>query len=156
MRAALLAMALTLAASAPQAAAHPAPQSTVIVQVEAGAVELVAFVPITELKAATDDAPAAEAGAYVARHAAVTGADGRAWPVEVRAVEPGERDAVAVMAVTLAFRPAAGATGRPQSLRYDAVNHRIASHHVRVYRRVGDEVIPLGRLQSPTSELALP
>jgi len=154
MRAVLLA--LVVAASAAQASAHPMPYSTAIVQTTAGAVELTVFVPITELKAATDEAPAAEAGTYVARHAAVTGADGRAWQIDVRAVKPSERDGVAVMAVTVAFAPPPGAAGQAASLRYDAVTHRIASHHVRVYRRVGEGLVPLGRLQSPTTELKLP
>lgn len=151
-----LAFALALAAAAAQSAAHPMPHSTAIVQTTAKVVELTVFMPITELKAATDEAPAAEAGTYLARHAAVTGADGRAWLAEVRTVEASERDGVAVMAVTVAFAPPTGAADQAVSLRYDAVTHRIASHHVRVYRRVGADLVPLGRLQSPTTELTLP
>jgi hypothetical protein len=36
------------------------------------------------------------------------------------------------------------------------VNHRVASHHVLVYRRAGEDLTPLGRLQSPEATLQLP
>jgi hypothetical protein len=151
-----LAFALLLAASTAQAVAHPMPHSTAVVRAGPGAVELTVSIPITELKAATDEAPAAEAGAYVARHAGVAGVDGRAWKAVVRVVEPSERDGIAVMAVTLAFAPPPDAARQAAVLRYDAVTRRIASHYVLVYRRVGEDLVPLGRLQSPAATLSLP
>ncbi len=151
-----LAFTLVLAASAAQAVAHPMPHSTAVVQAGPGAVELAVSIPITELKAATSGEPAGEAGRYVEQHAAVTGADGRLWLAEIRDVQPTDFDGDAVMAVTLVFTPAAGASSQAASLRYDAVTHRIASHFVKVYRRTGGDLVPLVRLQSPATELALP
>lgn len=150
------AFALALAALGAGAQAHPMPHSTVVVRAGAREVELVASIPVSELRAAMGEASAREAGAYVVRHAGVTGADGRGWRPVVRKVEPGEVDGHAVMSVRLGFTPPAGAATKPANLRYDAVTHRVASHYVLVYRRDGEALTPRGRLQSPTTELKLP
>lgn len=152
----LLAGALAATLAPALAWAHPMPNSTVVVQVKPGAVDLVAFVPISELKAATDDRPAAGAGRYVLEHSDVVGLDGRAWRKQLGAVEADTRGGVAVMTVSLSFAPPPDGAPQAASLRYDAVTHRIASHFVLVYRRVGDALVPLARLQSPTAELPLP
>lgn len=135
---------------------HSMPSSTAVAQLEAGGVHLVVYLPISELKAATDDGPAANAGEYVLRHVDVVGADGRIWRKQATGAEADTRDGVAVMVVSLAFKPHPDGNPRAARLRYDAVNHRIASHYVLVYRREGDTLVPLARLQSPTTELQLP
>lgn len=145
-----------VAFAATSAWGHPMPNSTVIVQLKPGAVDLVAYMPITELKAATDDRPADQAGAYVLQHADVVGADGRPWGKQLGVVEADTRDGVAVMSVTVAFAPPPGAASHAVGLRYDAIIHRVASHFVLVYRRQGEALSPLMRLQSPVSELVLP
>jgi hypothetical protein len=150
------ALALALAAVSAGVRAHPMPNSTLVVQMGPGDVELVASIPISELKAATDEAPASEAGGYVVRHAAVIGADGRGWVPLVREVAPGDLDGYAIMSVRLGFSPPADGASQAAGLKYDAVTHRIASHFVLVFRRTGDGLVPLGRLQSPTTELKLP
>lgn len=132
------------------------PNSTVVAQLEAGGVDLVAYLPISELKAATDDRPAADAGEYVLRHIDVVGADGGLWRKQATGAEADTRGGVAVMVVSLAFRPQPDGNPRAARLRYDAVTHRIASHYVLVYRREGDTLVPLARLQTPTTEVQLP
>ncbi|WP_430422507.1 hypothetical protein [Phenylobacterium sp.] len=132
------------------------PHSTVVAQVSPGGVQLVADLPISELKAATDDRPAADAGDYILRHADIVGADGRTWRKRASAAEAGARDGVAVMTVTVTFTAPPGGAVQARRLRYDAILHRIASHVVRVYRREGEALIPMSRLQSPTIELDLP
>jgi len=138
------------------AGAHPMPNSTVVLQAAPGSVTLDIAIPISELKAATDGAPAGDVGLYVAKHAGVTGADGRAWRVEARDVRPDTRDGEAVMALTLVCTPSPEGSAKATTLRYDAVNHRIASHFVLIYRTDGERLTPLVRLQAPAAEVALP
>ena len=148
-----LAVAAVLALAASGAKGHPMPNSTVVVQAAPGAVELVVSTPLSELSAAMGGSSAREAAVrYLIQHAGVMGDDGRAWEVEVRDV----RDSHAALAATLTFTPAAGGSARASSLCYDAVTHRVASHYVLVYRRDGHALVPLGRLQSPTTTLRLP
>lgn len=154
MRAAIIALAL--AAPVGTAQAHPMPHTTLVVQTEPGAVELVASIPVSELEASPDATPAAEAGGYVLRHATLTGADGRAWRPALRAVEPAKVDDHAVVSVRLGFTPPPGGSRQAASLRYDAVTHRIASHYVLVYHRTGAGLTPLVRLQAPAGSVRLP
>lgn len=151
-RLALAALALALAGPV---AAHPMPNSVLVVQTQAGLVELSASIPLSEL-GAMGDVPASEAGRYIARHAVVTGADGRLWPSEVRETRPGERDGHQTVDAILRFTAPPGGSDRAAMLRYDAVTHSVASHYVLVYRKVGEALAPLGRLQSPATELKLP
>lgn len=136
--------------------AHPMPNTVLVMQIGSGRVEFVAYVPISELKAATHGEPAGAAGRYLLEHAEVIGADGRAWRKALGPVEPDTRDGLAVMTVTAIFLPPPGSAQKAAALRYDAVNHRIASHFVLVYRRVGEALVPLARLQMPTTDLPLP
>jgi hypothetical protein len=134
------------------AGAHAMPNSTLVVELLEGAVRLVATIPTSELAAVLERDRGADR--YVGDHADIVGADGRTWtaavgPVAAARGHPG-------VVVELLFRPPTGASTRAASLRYDAVNHRVASHHVLVYRRDGDALAPLGRLQSPVTELKLP
>ena len=157
MRALLIALALAAGLPAAQARAHAMPKSTVVVQARLGAVELAVSIPLSELSAALGHEPeAAEAGRYIAQHAGVTGADGRAWAAAVRDVHPDDVADHPVLAATLVFTPPAGASAKAVRLRYDAVSHRIASHYVLVYRRDGGALAPLGRLQPPAVTLGLP
>jgi hypothetical protein len=152
-----LALALALALPAVGAAAHPMPNSTVVVTSGAGGVEVSVAIPISELSAALGHpaGDAAELARYLGDHAAVTGPDGRPWPAEVKAVGVDDSDHPALAAI-LVFTPPTGASGKGVALRYDAVTHRVASHYVLVYRRNGDELTPLGRLQAPATTLKLP
>lgn len=149
--------AIVAVAMAPTATwAHAMPNSTVEAQIDPGEIRLVAYVPVSELKAATDDQPAGEAGAYVLAHVDILGADGRAWRKRATEASADTRDGVAVMTVGVTFTAPAGAAHHAARLRYDAVIHRIASHVVLVYRRDGAALVPLARLQAPTTELQLP
>lgn len=157
MRGLAIVLALSLAAVAPRAEAHTMPNSTVVVLAQSGRVTLSVSIPVSELAAASgrDAVDRAETGDYLAAHVAVIGADGRAWTstiVSLRA-DDGDHPALAAM---LAFAPTEGGSSRATSLRYDAVTHRIASHHVLVYRCVGEALVPLGRLQAPATTLRLP
>lgn len=152
----LLGLALSAVLAPVQAWSHAMPNSTVVAQLKAGGLDLVAYLPISELKAATDDGPAADAGEYVLRHVDVVGADGRTWRKQATAAEADTRDGVAVMVVSVTFARPPDSHARAARLRYDAVTHRIASHFVLVYRREGDALVPLARLQAPATELSLP
>lgn len=150
-----LASAVLAVALAGPAAAHPMPNSVLLVEIRPGMVELYASIPASELEAA-GGAQASELGRYLIRHATVTGADGHAWPSETREARSGERDGHRTLDATLLFKPRPGMSDRAVVLRYDAVTDRIASHYVLVYRRVEGTLTPLGRLQSPETELTLP
>ena len=144
-----------------RAHAHAMPNSTVEVSATASGFEAVVMIPISELEAALGHAvPRGASGRdalepYLRAHIAVMGADGRRWPMGIMQqwADGGEHPAVGLV---LRFPRPAGAALQGARLRYDAVTHRIASHYVLVYRRVGADLIPLGRLQTPDTVLKLP
>lgn len=150
----LASAALAVALAGP-AAAHPMPNSVLLLEIRPGMVELSASIPASELEAA-GGVQASEVGRYLVRHATVTGADGHSWPPEVHGARSGERDGHRTLDATLLFKPRPGRSNRAAVLRYNAVTHRIASHYVLVYRRVEGALTPLGRLQSPETQLTLP
>lgn len=166
-------LALTLAATGVPsvlARAHPMPNSALMVEILPGSARLSALIPLSELDAAIGglaDGAAGEAQlrGYLAAHASIRGADGQPWTAELTGISAGHGRGHApsepsgehpFLIAVLTYRPAAGASTEAKTLSYDAVNHRVASHYVLVYRLVGEEQIPLGRLQSPATELALP
>jgi len=162
-RRSLLGVALAAVLPSALARAHTMPNSTVTVEVQPQSVRVVAGIPLSELAAAlsgTSDTTREmwrEVQAYLAQHVAVLGADGRAWSLGLRDedVAAADGDHPAIM-VVLTFTPPVGGSARAATLRYDAVTHRVASQYVLVYRHVDGERIPLGRLQSPATDLPLP
>lgn len=149
------AAAILLAASllGARAMGHAMPNSTVVVASTWRGVDAAVVIPLSELAAALGHAPSPEAGraeleGYVRAHVSLLSADGRAWPLSIRGMTAtgGEHPA---LALRLVFARPAAAKG-PAVLHYDAVNHRIASHFVLVYRRGGfGGLQPLARLQFP-------
>jgi hypothetical protein len=136
-----------------QAWAHAMPNSTLVVELLQGAVRLVARIPPSELGAVLERGRPADR--YVGEHADIFGADGRTWTAEVGPVAASSAREHPGVVVELLFKPPVGAATKAATLRYDAVNHRVASHYVLVYRRIGEQLVPLGRLQSPATELKL-
>jgi len=140
------------------AAGHAMPNSTVVLEPTAAGIEANVSIPLSELEAArgtpvdTGDGRAA-LEAYLRAHVAVVAADGRPWPASFQrlAADGGEHPA---LAVRMLFAAPPGAS-REASLRYDAVNHRIASHYALVYLRDAGALRPLGRLQYPFDVLAI-
>lgn len=171
-RRSVLFLALAAAVAPPAVAcAHPMPNSTVLVEVLPGLARLSVSIPWSEMAAALgkldDGAGAIEAQlrGYLPAHASIRGADGRAWTAEVSGISSGHEggdpsrgrsEGHPFLVAVLTFTPAAGASTQARTLRYDAVTHRVASHYVLVYRKVGEGKTPLGRLQAPTTELELP
>ena len=157
------AAAIMLAASLVGGAAHThgMPNSTVVVTATAGGFEADVTIPQSELEAAlgrpitTADLRRHALEAYLRAHVAVEGADGRRWPMGIMEQRLDVSDHPAVR-LLLRFPAPAGAAVRGARLRYDVVNHRIASHYVLVYRRTADGFAPLGRLQAPDARLPLP
>jgi len=153
-----LALAALLVMAAARAEAHAMPNSTVVIAPTPAGLAATVTIPLSELEAALgsrvslDDRRPLET--YLRAHASVASADGRPWRMtfERLAVEDGDHPA---LSLTLAFAKPEGAAAAA-TLRYDAVNHRIASHNVLVYRRVGEDLVPLGRLQAPATTLRLP
>ncbi len=138
------------------------PNSTVVVeQVSSQSVRLRLSIPLSELAAAIGrpvDSRAEgrpELSRYLTQHVAVVGADGEPWLAKLGDLAGAEGDHP-VIVIEMNFSPPPGASAPPVSLRYDTVTHRVASHYVLVYRRVGDKLVPLGRLQSPAITLNLP
>lgn len=160
MRALLLALALAVPAA--HAAAHAMPNSTVVVeQASAKSVRLALAIPLSELAAAlgrpadTQADISAELFRYLKQHVSVVGADGQPWLAKFEDMASADGEHL-VIVIVLSFTPPPGASSSPASLRYDAVTHRVASHYALVYHRVGEKLIPLGRLQSPATTLKLP
>jgi len=140
------------------AAGHAMPNSTVVLEVTPAGIEASVSIPLSELEAARGTPVDTGGGratleAYLRTHVAVLAPDGRPWSLSFRDLtsEGGEHPA---LAARLTFTPPTGGS-REASLRYDAVNHRIASHYALVYLRKGDALRPLGRLQYPFDVLPI-
>jgi len=157
-----LVFALALTVPAAYARAHTMPNSTVVVeQVSAQSVRLTLAIPLSELAAALgrpDDSQAdisAELSRYLNQHVSVVSADGLPWLAKLEDMASADGEHL-VMVIVLSFTPPPGASSSPARLRYDAINHQVASHYALVYHRVGGKLVPLGRLQSPATTLTLP
>lgn len=156
---AALALAASLAGSA--AHTHGMPNSTVVVAATADGFDAEVSIPQSELEAAlgrsvsADDVRRHALERYLREHVAVEGADGKRWPMGImeQRLDAGDHPAVRLR---LRFPTPPDAPARGARLRYDLVNHRIASHYVLVYRRTKDGLEPLGRLQAPELRLPLP
>ncbi len=141
--------------------AHSMPNSTVVVEATPTGLIAKVSIPLSELEVALG-APVSLEGpgpgraaveTYVRTHISVTAADGKSWPLNQLQMEI-SNDNHPMLNLSLSFAGPPGA--RKPTLRYDAVNHLIASHYALVYHRVGGQLVPLGRLQSPATTLALP
>lgn len=157
-----LILALALMAPAARAEAHAMPNSKVVVeQVSPQFVRLGLSIPLSELAAAKGrpDDPRAdvrpELSRYLKQHVGVIGADGQPWLARFEDMASADGEHL-VMVIMLSFTPPSPASTPPTTLRYDVVNHRVASHYALVYARVGDKLVPLGRLQAPEVTLKLP
>lgn len=136
------------------------PHSTVTVQTGPQTVQVDLSVPVSELSAAqgvADDKVLAGLARYLSEHVGVVGSDDRPWTMTLDrqrvGLADGDRPA---LLVALTFAPQPGAAPRAAALRYDVVNHRVASHYALVYRRLDTALVPLGRLQAPATTLSLP
>jgi hypothetical protein len=127
------------------------PNSTVVVeQVSAQSVRLALAIPLSELAAALGrpaDSQAdisAELSRYLNQHVSVVSADGLPWLAKLEDMASADGEHL-VMVIVLSFTPPPGASSSPARLRYDAINHQVASHYALVYHRVGGKLVPLGR-----------
>ena len=163
MRALAVAAFLAICLAAGRVEAHAMPNSTVVIQPTPAGFEAAVSIPLLELQAALSGTVTTEGGGrdalerYVRAHVSVAGTDGRPWPMSLTRLEL-ERGEHPALALSLGFARPLGADPREARLRYDAVNHRIASHYVLVYLRSaepGGPLTPLGRLQFPVAILRL-
>lgn len=168
-RRAILAFALAAAIPPARARAHAMPSSSVSVEILPASVRLAVLIPWSEMDAALGSLSGGAAEVetkvrgYLLEHAVIRGADGRSWIGEFAGISSGHAGGLPTsghghpfLVAILNFTPAVGASAKATTLRYDAVNHRVASHYALVYRKVGEVLTPLGRLQSPATELKLP
>lgn len=132
------------------ASAHPMPSTVISLDIGESAVRAEIAVPLIELDLAlgTVLSAAPEAGiaaaaeslsSYLLAHTQVTGAGGEAWTVSVTEIasNAGEEadPAFPEMLAHLVFTPPAGVTTARFVLHYDAVMHRVLTHHALVQVR---------------------
>jgi len=155
MRALALVALLVMAAARPEA--HAMPNSTVVIAPTPAGLAAFVTIPLSELEAALgrrlDLDRRGPLETYLRAHISAVSEDGHPWAMtfERMAVEGADHP---TLALTLDFAKPEGPASGAASLRYDAVNHRVASHYVLIYRREGETLRPLGRLQFPA--VALP
>lgn len=163
MRGVAVAVCLAAGLTTGAAQAHAMPGSTMILHPIPAGFEATVSIPVSELQAAlgagvtTDGAGREVLERYVRAHIAITGLDGRTWPMNVKDLQLRDGEPP-VLALAMAFARPPGAAPQKAHLRYDAVNHRVASHYVLVYLRGADPEGPLtpwGRLQFPFADLPL-
>ena len=144
---------------AAQVHAHPMPNSTVVVESVPTEIVATLSIPLSELAVALGVPVSLEGTArvaletYVRAHIAITVPDGQPWPMNQLWISVVNIEHL-TLSISLLFAEPPGA--RKPTLRYDAVNHQVASHYALVYRRVGGKLVPLGRLQSPATMLPIP
>jgi hypothetical protein len=140
--------------------AHASPNSVVRLKETPAGVEARVVIPLAELEPAFGrrlrpadvprQRPALEA--YIRKHMAIAGADGRPWPTTIERLGVGGTQDHWTLAVTIRFDRPRAAPARPFTFAYDAVNHEVMSHYALVYL----DGAPLGRLQSPAGTLTAP
>jgi hypothetical protein len=160
--------------AAPDAFAHPLPDSTIVLDVGRERVEAELRLPAVQFEIGfgkpvprTREALSAglrrDIARYVADHLTASHRDGTVWCTEVRdveiAIEPGD---VAHVYVTAALVPPSQATPRNFVLRTDLVVHELLTHRLFVYlrrdwklRTASFEPFVLGRITYRTSDLAI-
>ena len=135
------------------------PNSTVVVESAPPGFVATVSIPLSELEVALG-APVSLEGTgraaletYVRAHITVTAEDRQPWrTIQLQMAISNDNHPMPNLSLSFAGPPGA----RKPTLRYDAVNHRVASHYALVYHRVGGKLVPLGRLQSPATTLTLP
>ena len=179
LRSALLLIA-SLTVAAPDAFAHPLPDSTIFLDVGRQEVEAELRLPAAQFEIGfgkpvprTREALSAtlrrDIARYVADHLTASHRDGTVWCTEVRdveiVIEPGaghSEAGVAHVYVTAALVPPSQTTPRNFVLRTDLVVHELLTHRLYVYlrrdwklRAVSAEPFILGRITYRTSDLAI-
>ena len=127
-------------------AAHPMPNSLLLLKLLSDRVEAELFIPLAELHLAIRDSTAVEDPAwlrgYLARHVRVTGPEGAEWQVTIGEIRRDVGEAAygggsyAEYVISLAFVPPAGQSAEVFDLHYDAVVHQLVTHKTLV--RLGD------------------
>jgi hypothetical protein len=163
----LIAMLVAVLFAAAPAAAHLMPNSVIYLDFATDRVDAELLVPLNELqfgsglRVRADPAgfaeDRAEAAAYVLRHIAARGPDGRAWTVRVTDIAVIDDSYQADLQARLAFVPPAGVSPRRFDLIYDGVIDRVANHFVLVFARSdyrggtlsGGDPVMIGGLQQP-------
>lgn len=125
-------------------AAHPMPNSLVVLDLQPGGVAAELQLPLGELQAAwkpaatrssatllTDLGP--QLRAYITEHVRPVTPDGRAWTVRVGELAVHEAEQTATgpyqeLTAHLWLQPPAGATPRTFTLRYDVIVHQVVTH----------------------------
>ncbi len=130
------------------AAAHPMPNSVVLLTVHAHRIDAVVQIPLNELQPAFGHAVGdSSAGlvqrlgpalrAYLAQHIKLQSPDGRSWavavgPLGVRETQNPLNGPYRELTAQVAMLPPAGADVRQFVLRYDAVVHQVVTHKILV------------------------
>jgi hypothetical protein len=166
--------------AAPDAFAHPLPDSTIFLDIGREQVEAELRLPAAQFEIGfgkpvprTSEALTAglrrDIARYVADHLSASHRDGTMWCTEVRdieiVIEPAARHAQAGVAhvyVTAALVPPSQPTPRNFVLRTDLVVHELLTHRLYVYLRrdwklsaVNVDPFVLGRITYRTSDLAI-
>ena len=160
-----LAAAAILAFLGGPAFAHVMPNSTVHLAPAGEALTADLRVPLSELQIAYGRplAPAAIPSeraaleAYLRAHVAVSGTDGRYWPLAVESLAAARDHDHDQLAVRLRFDPPPGRPSCCIRLTYDAVNHEVMSHFALVHwtPQPGAAATPVARMQAPLREVVV-
>lgn len=135
----LLAVPLMVFLGAKPAAAHPMPNSVVVLDVHQGSVTASLQLPAGDLALASGiaatqlPARAGELRAYLTGHIRPTGADGAAWTVAAGDVEVSTAEQTGTgpyqeVIATLTLTPPAGGDVRHFALGYDVIVHKVVTH----------------------------
>lgn len=132
------------------AAAHPMPDSRVMLDINRDNIDISLHIPLVELEVAygktlSQDPDSSivcyhdDLAAYFARHIAAVSPDGRAWRVEVKDVERGVDQtppfwlqATPFVDAHVRLTPPSGASVRRLTLNYDVVVHQLLTHNALV------------------------
>ncbi|WP_236668565.1 HupE/UreJ family protein [Hymenobacter rubidus] len=135
---------LELASGFGEVAAHPMPNSLVVLDLQPGGVAVELQLPLSELEPAFGHGIArhseqaatafgADLRAYLAQHVRPISPDGRPWTVrvgelQVHAAEQTATGPYQELTAALWLQPPAGASARTFTLRYDVILHQVVTH----------------------------
>ena len=148
-----VALSAFLGLMAAAAGAHPAPNSQLRLEFQAGVVLAEYWVPKSELAWARTADPAGGHAAYLLRHLAAETQDGKSWQVVIGAVRESTYMDHEYLVADMRLAPPAGATAGDFVLVDDAVTHEVRNHVVFVTARRGEGADFLGALQYPAKRL---
>lgn len=143
------------AVAASQALSHPAPSSSLRLEVQGSAVRAEYWLPVSELGLARAQDSRSDLPAYLLRRMSAESAAGMPWHIAVDGVREDTYLDHAFLVAALTFTPPHGQAMHGFVLTDDVITHEVRNHVLFVVKRVAGGMQLLGALQYPARRLEI-